>query len=75
MFINPIIFSNFNCNCSNLLDLRNLQEEVKKALCYQTLFSPFTVRINCSSDLKISKVFLNHWNIFSCTVDQNNYMI
>ena len=44
----PIIFS----NCSNLLDLRNLQEQVKKAFCYQKLFWPFTVWINCSSDLK-----------------------
>ena len=33
--------------------MRNLQEQVKKALCYQKLFWPFTVWINCSSDLKI----------------------
>ena len=26
----PIIFSNLNYNCSNLLDMRNLQEQVKK---------------------------------------------
>ena len=26
----PIIFSNLNSNCSNLVDLRNLQEKVKK---------------------------------------------
>ena len=31
----PIIFFNFNSNCYNLLDLRNLQEQVKKAFCYQ----------------------------------------
>ena len=48
----PILFSNLY-NCSNLLDLRNLQEQVKKAICYQTLFWSFTVWINCSSDLKI----------------------
>ena len=30
MFLNPNIFSNLNSNCSNLLDLRNLQEQVKK---------------------------------------------
>ena len=48
----PIIFSNLNYNCSNLLDMRNLQEQVKKAFCYQKLFWPFTVWINCSSDLK-----------------------
>ena len=64
----PIIFSNLNYNCSNFLDLRNLQEQVKKAFCYQKLFWPFTVRINCSSDLKIfansrpsaSNFFLDH---------------
>ena len=31
-------FSNLNSNCSNLLNLRNLQEQVKKAFCYQKLF-------------------------------------
>ena len=52
-----MIFCNLNYNCSNLLDLRNFQEQVKKAFCY-----------NCSdlslfeSDLK---VFL--------TVGQNNF--
>ena len=34
----PIIFSNLNLNCSNLPSLRNLQEQVKKAFCYQKLF-------------------------------------
>ena len=34
----PIIFSNLNSNCPNLLDLKNLQEQVKKAFCYQKLF-------------------------------------
>ena len=54
MFLNPnIFFSNLNSNCSNLSDMRNLQEQVKKAFCYQKLFWPFTVWINCSSDLKI----------------------
>ena len=32
--------------------MRNLQEQVKKAFCYQKLFWPFTAWINCSSDLK-----------------------
>ena len=49
----PIFFSNLNYNCSIFLDLTNLQEQVKKAFCYQKLFWPFTVWINCSSDLKI----------------------
>ena len=52
MFLNPNIFANLNSNCPNLLDLRNLQEQVKKAFCYQKLFWPFAVWINCSSDLK-----------------------
>ena len=72
MFLNPnIFFSNLNSNCSYVSDLRNLQEQVKKAFCFQKLFWPFTVWINCSSDIKIfaysrprisriSKVFLNH---------------
>ena len=57
MFLNPNIFSNLDYNCSNLLDLRNLQEQVKKAFFYQKLFWPFTVWINCSFDLK---TFLDH---------------
>ena len=32
--------------------MRNLQEQVKKAFCYQKLFWPFTVWMNCSTDLK-----------------------
>ena len=51
-----LAFSNLSFNCSNLLDLSNLQEQVKKAFCYHKLFGPFTVRTNCSSDLKM--VFL-----------------
>ena len=30
----------------------NLKEQVKKAFCYQKLFWPFSVWINCSTDLK-----------------------
>ena len=47
-----MIFSNLNFNFANLLDLRNLQEQIKNAFCYQKLFWPFTVQTNCSSDLK-----------------------
>ena len=32
--------------------MRNLQEEVEETFCYQKLFWPFTVSINCSRDLK-----------------------
>ena len=38
MCLNLNIFSNLGSNCSNLLDLRNLQEQVRKAFCYQKLF-------------------------------------
>ena len=38
--------------------MRNIQEQVKKAFCYQKLFWPFTVWINWSSDLKN---FANSW--------------
>ena len=34
-FLIPSIFSSLNSNCSNLSSLRNLQEQVKKAFCYQ----------------------------------------
>ena len=48
-FLNPnYIFSNLNYNCSNVLDLRNLQ----KLTLFQKLSSPLTVRIICSSDFK-----------------------
>ena len=68
MFLNPNNFFSLNSNCSNLLDLRNLKQTVKKAYCYQKLFWPFTVRTNCSSDLNffansrpsVSKVVLDH---------------
>ena len=72
-----------NLNCSNLLDLRNLQEQVKKAFCYQKLFWPFTVWINCSSDLKHFansrpsasnfKSFSRSLEQFFLTVGQNNF--
>jgi geranylgeranyl pyrophosphate synthase len=39
MFLNTnISFSNMNSNCSNLLDMRNFLDQVKKAFCYQKLF-------------------------------------
>ena len=69
-FYIPIIFSNLNSNCSNSLDLRNLQEQVKKAFCYQKLFWPFTVWINCPSDLKS---FSRSLEQFFLTVGQNNF--
>ena len=72
-----------NYNCSIFWDLRNLQEQVKKAFCYQKLFWPFTVWINCSSDLKNfenSRLSASNFKSFSrsleqffLTVGQNNF--
>ena len=52
IFLNPIFFFNMNSNFSNLLGKRSIQEQLKKAFCYQNLFWPFTVWTNCSVDLK-----------------------
>ena len=41
-----------------VLDIRNLRNKLKKPFCYQKLFRPFTVCLNCSSDLKN---FANSW--------------
>ena len=60
MFPNPIIFFNLNYDCSNSLEIRNLQEQVKKAFCdfgLKKLIWIFTVWINCSSDLAFSFKF------------------
>ena len=46
MFLNPNNFFQHDSNCSNLLDMRNLQEQVKKAFYYQKLFWPFNLWIN-----------------------------
>ena len=53
MFLNPNNFSEMNSNCSNLLDLRTLQEQVKKAFCCPKLFCLFGVWTNCSKFLPI----------------------
>ena len=53
--------------------MRNLQEQVKKAFCYQKMFWPFTVWINCSSDLKSfanSCPSASNFKIFSQSVKQ-----
>ena len=68
------IYSNLNSSCRNLLDMRNLQEQ---------LFWPFTFWINWSSDLKIfanprpsaSNFKIFSWSLeqFFLTVGQNNF--
>ena len=53
--------------------MRNLREQVKKAFCDQKLFWPFTVWINCSSDLKNfvnSQPSLSNLKSFSQTLEQ-----
>ena len=70
-------------NCWILLDMRNLHEQVKKAFCYQKLFWPFTVWINCSCDLKFFensqpsalnfKSFSGSLEQFFLPVGQNNF--
>ena len=69
-----------NSNCSNLLYLRNLQEQIRKALLFQRLFLPFIVWRNCSNDLKNSrpsalnfKSFSQSLEQFFLTVGQNNF--
>ena len=70
--------SNMNSYCSNSSDMRNLNEQVKKAFSYQNLFWPFTVWINCSSDLKFfansrPRSFFRSQNNFFLTIGQNNF--
>ena len=48
MFLNPNSFFQFDSNCSNLLDLRNLQEQVKK----------HSVTKNCSDLSLFEKIVL-----------------
>ena len=52
--------------------MRHLQEQVKKAFCYQKLFWSFTVWINCSSDLKKfanSQPLASNFKSFSRSLD------
>ena len=53
--------------------MRNLQEQVKKAFCYQKLFWPFTVWMNCYSDLKnfaSSRPSASNFKWFSGSLEQ-----
>ena len=54
----PIIFSNLNSDCSKVLDLRNLQEQVKKAFCFKNWSDlDFTVQINFANSQAFSVEF------------------
>ena len=78
-----LLNSNLNYDYSIFLDMRNLQEQVRKAFCYQKLFWLFTVWINCYSDLKNFtnsrssavnfKSFSRTLEQFFLTVGQNNF--
>ena len=80
-----MIYSNLNSDCYNLLDMRNVQEKLKKAFCYQKLIWSFTVWIKCSSDLKNFensccsasnfKCFSRSLEQFVLTVSQNNFFL
>ena len=53
--------------------MRSLKEKVKKAICYQKLFWPFTVWINCFSELKIfanSRLKAENFKRFSRSLEQ-----
>ena len=73
------IYYEFQCIFSNF----SFIFQVKKAFCYQTLFWPFTVWINCSIDLKHFensrpsatnfKSFSRSLEQFFLTVGQNNF--
>ena len=63
-----------NYDCSNLLDLRNLKEQVKKAFFYQKLFWPFTVWINYSRYLINFASFSRSLKQIFLTVGQNNFV-
>ena len=75
------MFSNLNYDSSNILDLRNLLEQVKKAFCLKNWFDLSLFEyLNCSSDLKFcnfssfSLAFQKFFSIkrtFFLTVGQN----
>ena len=54
-----------NSNCSNSLDVRNLQEQVKKAFCYQKLF--------CSIDQEKLLKLKAEGREFAKLAGQNNF--
>ena len=65
-----------NSNCSNLLDLRNIQEQVKKRILLPKIVLTFTVWINCSSDLKNfenSRPSARNFKSFSWSLDKYHF--
>ena len=85
-FYIPNIFSNLNSNCSNVLDLRNLQQQVKKAFvskivltfhCLNKLFFLGCRDLKCFANYRPSasnfKRFSRSEEQFLFTVGQNNF--
>ena len=72
VFQSQLIFPSFNFNFSDELDQRNLQEKVEQLFCFKIVLT-----FNCSNKMfqrsQISKLFLNHQNVFFLTVGQNNF--
>ena len=65
-FYTQIIFFNLNSNWSTFLNVRNLQEPVKKAFCYQKLFWNFLKKLfKCSQ--KFCKFSNSSFDFFSIT--------
>ena len=71
------------CKLEKIIGILKHAGKVRKAFCYQKLFWPFTVWINCSSDLKNFansrpsasnfKSFSQSLEYFFLTVGQNNF--
>ena len=66
-----MIFSIMISNCSNLLHMRNLQEHVKKAFCYQK--SDLKIFENSRPSPSNFKSFSLSLEQFFLTVGQNNF--
>ena len=74
----PISFFNLNSNCSNSLDMRNIQEHVKKSFCYQKLFTVLVtskiLQILCLQNRRSeqfgNKIQLHHCHFINAAIEQ-----
>ena len=83
IFLNRIFFSNLNSNCSNLLYLKNLQDQVKKhsvtkncsglSLSKQIVLLISKILQILHLQSRISKIVLDHFNNFFPTVGQIDF--
>ena len=72
-YLNPIIFSNLNSDSSKVLDLRNLQEPIQKAVCFKnctdlSLFELGLIRIN-------SRPSASNFKSFSWSLEHQLFLI